>query len=120
MPKLSRIILALSLVLAFPALAFAQEAVAAASSFDLGSMLSGMHEVAPWVTLLGSVAAFLVACSKFLPGWATKLNAAAGFVTGIAAALGALGPKATIIGMVLAFVGVVLGYNRSNDRAAGA
>lgn len=102
--------------LALPCVAFAQDVPSDAA---LGSSLSALHDVAPWIAICGAIATCALGLTKFLPGWATKLNLVAALATGVGSALGALGAKATLVAIVLAVIGALIGYNRSEDRAAG-
>ena len=116
---LGTFVVALS-IMAFPVVVLAQVATEAASSpGGLGAIFSGEFGTAGIVAVLGCVATMALTLTKFLPGWGTKLNIVAAAATGIASAVGTLGPKATVIGIVLAAVGALLGYNRSASRARG-
>ena len=79
-------LLAIVSLLAFPAMLFAQ---------DGASILSRTFDTAGVVAVLGAVVGVCVALSKFLPGYATKLNvvvAAAAAVVGCRAGRRGLWP----------------------------
>ena len=102
----------LAFCLMLPTLALAQEA-----GGGLANLLSGTHEVAPWIAICSAIATVALALSNFLPGWATKLNILAAVAAGVGSALGALGPTATIFAILIAAGGAVIGYHRSETRA---
>ncbi len=71
------------------------------------------------VALCSAIASVALACSKFLPGWATKCNIVVIVSTAVGGAVGALGPTAGAITIIVAAFGAILGYMRSEKRAAG-
>ena len=88
---------------------------------NIGGFVSGLFgefDTAAIVAVIGAIATVALALSKFLPGWATKLNLVAATATVAATAVGALGPKAGGVAILIALGGALIGYNRSEKRAS--
>lgn len=105
--------LAAMMTLAMPVLA--QEALGS----GLTRIFSHEFDTTAIVFVLGAIGTVALALSKFLPGWATKLNVVMVIAAGIASGIEALGPKATAVAILIAAFGAWKGYTRSESRAAG-
>jgi hypothetical protein len=103
-------------LLAFPAAALA-DGIGNIGAFA-SDVLGGEFGTAGVVWVLSTVAIACIGLSKLWPGKATMLNVAAAVATGAAGAIELLGPKATLVAMLVAGVGAAIGYFRSETRAA--
>lgn len=112
--RLYTLALCLAACVLFPVVAFAQESLGS----GITRIIDTTFSTAAIVALCSAIASVALACSKFLPGWATKANVVVMVATAVGGAVGALGPQAGAVAIIVAAFGAVIGYNRSDARAA--
>jgi len=114
MNRIRLFLVALVASLVLPVLAFAQDAPAAVAEggIALGMVIAG----------LGVASALLTMASKLFPGWGTYINIAVGAIASLTPQLtemSAQSEKISLVGLVMAALGAVVGKARANTRAKG-
>ena len=110
--RLAFLVLAVT-ALAFPLVAFAQDAATAVATAPAGGI-----PIAP-ILLVLSVLTAIVPFTRFIPGWGTISNVIVGVVSALTIAftgLAATNPKAAVGIVIVTAIGAITGYLRSEKR----